>query len=194
MDQQIVETIVTGRYIKWYERKGYHVPTHIAQLWTIKNGKRVKNGTERRVANGTKIKVTVSDLPPKSNSLVRYVCDTCKKEVTLRWQDYRKKMSKSCKICAAKKGFKGGCQAYWAERLLTENPNAKCDISGETDKRFLELHHLLSKKLDGKDEEKNYVILSANYHTAFHRWVGTQKATTPEQYQEFKRLQFKTLQ
>lgn len=193
MDTQLVETVITGRYIKWYERKGYRIPTHLVQLWVNKNGQRVKNGTEKRVANGTRLMVSTLDLPPASNTKVEYICDTCGETFTVKWQDYRKKMSKSCKICAARKGFKGGCQDYWCDKLINDNPDAKCDISGETDKRFLELHHLLSPKLGGKNAEANYVVMSANYHTAFHRWVGTQKATTPEQYHEFKKMQIKSL-
>jgi hypothetical protein len=92
--------------------------------------------------------------------------------------------------CQAKKGFKGGCQDYWVDKLIINNPDAKCDISGETDKRFLELHHLLSRASGGKNEESNFVVLSANYHRAFHRWVGgTNVPCTPEQYYEFKELE-----
>ena len=81
-------------------------------------------------------------------------------------------MSESCRSCAAKKGFKGGCHSYWVAKLITNNLNAKCDISGETDKRFLVLHHLLSRKKGGKNTKNNYVVLSANYHTAFHNILG----------------------
>lgn len=185
-DLEKIEISVQGRYIKWYERKGYIVPTYAVQLWTWKNGKRIKNGIDRRVKLGTKILIDPADLPPSSNQWVQYVCDVCGQPFNTRWSVYRKKMSKSCRVCAAKKGFKGGCQDYWVDALIINNPDARCDISGETDRRFLELHHLLSKKLGGKNEKLNYVILSANYHTAFHRWVGTQKATTPEQYYQFK--------
>jgi DNA-directed RNA polymerase subunit RPC12/RpoP len=186
MDTQSVEVGLSGRYIKWYERRGYKVPTHAVQCWANKDGRRVKNGIEKRVKEGTKIVVSVKDLPPESNAKVEYVCETCGEKFKTQWKIYRKKMSGSCKSCAAKKGFKGGCQDYWFDRLIKNNPNAKCDISGISDKRFLQLHHLLSRKDGGKNIEENFMILSANLHTAFHRWAGGNKIATPEQYAEFR--------
>lgn len=85
-------------------------------------------------------------------------------------------------------GFKGGCHSYWVNALITNNPDAKCDISGETDKRFLVLHHLYSRDNKKEVNKDAYVVLSANYHMAFHVWNGgTNVSCTPEKYYEFKR-------
>lgn len=189
MNENLVEVMVNGQTMKWYRFRGYDIPVRTVQLYLTKDGIRRKHGIARRVANGTKILVKRQDLKPGSNQVLDFVCETCGKSFTTDWQSHKKKISNNCKSCQAKKGFKGGCQDYWSDKLINNNSDAKCDISGETDKRFLELYHLLSKKLGGKNEELNYVVLSANYHTAFHRWADTRKATTPEQYQMFKKQQ-----
>ena len=47
---------------------------------------------------------------------------------------------------------------------------------------------MLSRSIGGQNEESNYVILSANYHTAFHNWLGgTAVPSKPEDYLMFKR-------
>jgi len=183
----LIRVSVDTRHIKWYERKGYEVPKTKVQLWANINGKRVKNGIEYRVVRGTEILVKPEDLPPESNQYVSYRCETCGEVFKTQWKVYRKKMSKNCKACAAKKGFKGGCHSYWVEKLINNNPDAACDISGERDKRFLVLHHLLSRSLGGEDTEDNYVVLSANYHMAFHvSNGGTTAPCRPEHYHAFK--------
>lgn len=189
-NKEMVEVNLTGNTLSWYKSKGYTLPIREVQCWATKNGEKVKNGTKKRVAVGSKLLVRVEDLPPGSNTVLKLVCKTCGKNYTCRYSVFALKQSENCVSCQAKKGFKGGCQDYWVDKLITNNPDAKCDISGETDKRFLELHHLLSRSAGGKNEESNFVILSANYHRAFHRWVGgTNIPCYPEQYYKFKKLE-----
>ena len=186
---ETVEITVNNSQLRWYLERGYEIPTVLVQLWAKNaNGERIKNGVERRVARGTRIVVKHSDLPPMSNKRLVFTCESCGNEYTTTWGAYRDKKSRSCKSCVLANVKTTGCHSYWVYRLITNNPYAKCDISGETDKRFLVLHHLLSRRNGGKDEEENYVILSANYHLAFHNWNGGMNVpSTPDQYREFKK-------
>ncbi len=184
-----IEVVVNGTQIQWYRSKGYEIPMIKTQLYYIdKNGNRYKNGHKYRIRKGTKILVDVADLPPKSNQIVNYTCIVCGLNCTTTWQAFQKKHTPDkCRECK-KKEIKGtGCYTYWVDQLITKNEFAECDISGERDKRFLILHHLLSRKYCGKDEKSNYVVLSANYHLAFHNWNGGMSVPcTPDQYYKFK--------
>ena len=183
-----VEVTINGQTMGWYKSKGYDIPVKaVQQYYTNKQGKRIKNGFETRVVAGTKVIVKVADLPPKSNQQIELICEDCHKEYTTTYQFYKKKKTNKCGECQKKLLKNDGCHTYWVDKLITNNPDAKCDISGETDKRFLVLHHLLSSKKGGRNTEDNYVVLSANYHMAFHNTLGgTQNGCTPEQYYEFK--------
>lgn len=171
----------------WYRSRGYEIPSRPVQLYANRDGVRVKNGTRYRVERGARITVRVEDLMPASNIVLAFICKTCGNEFTTTWGAHQKKVSENCKFCQAKNGFKGGCHSYWVDRLIASAESPRCDISGESDKRFLELHHLLSRSMGGKNAEENYVVLSANYHRAFHNWMGGSNVpTTPEDYARFK--------
>ena len=178
--------------MKWYEDRGYEIPVREVQLYTTNSkGERIKNGVKTRVARGTSILVDVTDLPPKSNVDIHYTCLKCGKPYKLRYGVYvGKKDPNVCGPCS-KLSTKGtGSHGYWVDQLIVKNPKAACDISGETDKRFLVLHHLLSRSLGGKNLPENYVILSANYHMAFHVWNGgTNIPCNPEQYLKFREVE-----
>lgn len=179
---------VNNQTLRWYREKGYKIPTHTVQLWANVDGKRVKNGKETRVASGTEIDVFVRDLPPSSNVNIDLVCSDCSRAYTTTFGAYKRKHTDKCKACQKKETKNGGCHSYWVNKLITNNEHAKCDISGERDKRFLVLHHLNGRGERGENSEENYVILSANYHMAFHVSVGgTNVKCTKEQYEEFKR-------
>lgn len=188
---EMIEVSLNCSELSWYRDKGYHIPTTMVQLWaTNAKGERTKNGIKHRVAKGTKIMVKRSDLPPMSNRRLVFKCQACGGDYTTTWGAYRDKKTKDCKACVLARVKTTGCHSYWVDRLITNNPVARCDISGLTDKRFLVLHHLLSRSKGGKNVESNYVILSANYHMAFHVWNGgTNVPCTPEQYIEFKKLE-----
>lgn len=187
LKSETIQVTLDSQSIKWYRYKGYDIPIHKRQCFANKNGKRIKNGHKIGVKDGTKLLVKVNDLKPKSNVIICFICDTCKQEFTTTWQAHKSKISNNCRSCQAKNGFKGGCHDYWVSKLIVNNTKAQCDISGEKDKRFLVLHHLLNRKNGGKNEESNYVILSANYHLAFHTWNGGMNINcTADQYYEFK--------
>lgn len=173
--------------IRWYEQKGYIIPKRKVQLYYInKYGVRKKNGVALRVKKGTKILIDISDLAPCSNAGVPVICPNCGKHFKVRWRTYSDRKSDKCNDCV-KRTVIVGCHSYWVSKLITNNLDAKCDISKENDKRFLVLHHLRSRNKGGKNEKSNYVILSANYHMAFHNSLGgTSKGCTPKQYYKFK--------
>ena len=185
-----IEITINGTTAKWYSEKGYNIPKREVQLYyKNKKGEKSKNGKSNQCKNGTKILVKIEDLHSNSNQSITFVCEECKNDCTTSWGAYQNKKTNLCTSCQ-KKTIKtvGGCHGYWVDKLISSNHDACCDISGEPDKRFLILHHLLSTKIGGKDEKSNYVILSSNYHIAFHRWIGTQKTSTPDKYIKFKEL------
>ena len=189
MNYDEIEVTVNGTTLKWYTELGYTVPTHTVQLWAQLRGKRVKNGNKVRVAVGTKIVVKLKDLPPSSNQKITRICTSCSNKFTTTYGAYLKKEQSDRCISCAKKKIKGdGSHGYWVDKLIKNNQKAKCDISGEVDKRFLVLHHLDSRSNGGKNTPSNYVILSANYHLAFHTWNGGMNVLcTKEQYYEFRK-------
>jgi len=188
MNHDETEIVVQGRMAKWFRERGYDVPTQTTQLLATKNGKKVKNGQDVRIRNGTRIVVKIKDLPPASNTNITRLCTSCKKEFTTRYGAYlKKKESDRCDECSKKKIKGDGSHGYWVKKLIADNKTAACDISGEEDKRFLILHHLDSRSNGGRNNEENYVVLSANYHLAFHVWNGgTGIPCTMEQYVKFK--------
>lgn len=189
MGLEETEIVVTSNCVKWYIDKGYTIPTHEVQLWATIKGERVKNGKKFRVARGTKLTVKLKDLPPSSNTILSFICNECLHPFSTTYKAYRAKhLSDRCTSCAKKVIKDKGSNKYWKKLLIKNNPDAKCDISGETDKRFLILHHLLSVSNGGHNGKDNYVILSSNYHQAFHNHWMPSSATpcTPEDYYNFK--------
>ena len=191
LSDELVEVTVNNAQLRWYRDRGYTIPTTEVQLWAKNSaGQRTKNGVERRVVKGTKILVKRSDLPPSSNMRMQFECASCGNPFFTQWRSATEKKTEKCRACVLATVKDTGCHSYWVDRLITNNPDAACDISGEKDKRFLVLHHLLSRSSGGKDEESNYVILSANYHMAFHVWNGgTNVSCRPEDYWTFKSLE-----
>lgn len=184
-----IDIVINSTTIKWYEEKGYNIPKRKKQLYVNRNGVKYKNGIKTVYATGDKMNVKVEDLPPNSNAKVRYKCEECGEIFDIKWQTYQQKQTDYCVKCYNKIfNFKEGSDSYWYNKLIKNNPDAKCDISGETDKRFLCLHHLLSKSNGGKNTYDNYVILSHNYHMAFHHsFMGHSSIKcTPEDYYKFK--------
>lgn len=183
---------LSGSTFRWYKDKGYDIPTHVVQLWATVNGKKIKNGISERIKNGTEIEVLIDDLPPKSNVNVQLICPRCNKDYKTTFGAYKLKESNLCSTCVKKKIIGDGSHSYWVKTLIIENDNARCDISSESDKRFLVLHHLDSRSNGGRNIKENYVILSANYHMAFHNWNGgTNISCKKEDYIKFKEEEMK---
>jgi len=116
-----------------------------------------------------------------------------------------------CKICARSRTGKANAlelltakraagvmgKNYWRRKLLQEKVEGtpRCDISGEEDIRFLVIHHLSPRAKGGLERRDNVVIITANYHQAFHSECGGGDALcTPEQYYAFRKRERNRLQ
>lgn len=186
-----IEITLNSCDIQWFKNKGYLIPTEKVQLWA-KNaqGERIKNGMGERVRQGTKLVVRVDDLRPTSNRKVEWTCNNCNQTHKTTYYAFLRKKSTLCRKCYNTTQRNLDSQDYWVDQLIKKNEGAKCAISGETDKRFLVLHHLRSRSSGGENEESNYVVLTANWHLAFHRWMGGHNIPCREEdFYEFKQLQ-----
>lgn len=191
-----VEVTIAGNTVGWYISKGYNIPIRKVQNYYINNsGDKKKNGTKYSFEEGLKIKVKIEDLPKGSNKIINFICIECNKECSCIASTYiKKKVINRCKDCDILISNGARSHRYWINKLIIFNKEAKCDISGESDKRFLVLHHLKNKNDGGKNEESNYVILSANYHTAYHIWNGGFKIPcNSESYYKFKQKELENL-
>lgn len=184
-----------GPYLKHYEDLGYPIPWTKKQRYEIRhNGKIWKAGTYKTTGK-MKLLVKVDDLPKCSHYPVIYQCDKCGEKHTVGYNNYIrcKKETDLCVKCTRTKDF-ANAHETWVRKLIINNPDAKCDICGETDKRFLVLHHIDGRVNNKSNERDGYVILSANYHVAFHKFLGsTRVRSTKEKYKEFKQQELKSL-
>jgi len=183
----MIEIVLNNSELQWFKNKGYDIPVERVQLWVNKpDGTRIKNGIDYRIKAGTKLFVRVDDLPPSSNRQVEWTCECCGIEQSTTYYAFLRKKSRLCRVCFNTTQRNLDSHEYWVQQLIEKNPEAKCAISGESDKRFLVLHHLTSRSKGGKNCKENYVILTANWHLAFHRWMGgTNKPCTPEHFVAF---------
>jgi len=99
-----VEIPINGNRSYW-EDLGYEVPT-IRDYWG-----------RRSVKRGTKIKVKVGDLPPKSRTKVRRKCDNCGKIDEVHWYAYRD----FCLKCSNKLFPKKGYSLEEVQKIFEEN-------------------------------------------------------------------------
>lgn len=189
-------TLNSPKVCGYFEAKGYTIPTERYHRGTNRVGKNM--GYRTRYILGTELEIKVSDLTDGSHYRINYTCDECGKEGSTLYNLYVKRVNNDkdhCHECSSRKngklngnrsGHKGG-KHYWKLKLL-KDPLARCDLSGCGDSRFLVVHHLTPRSQGGSDELDNLVVLTANYHTAFHRWVGGNGGeASPELYLEFKR-------
>lgn len=181
----------------YFESKGYEIPTERYHRGMNRAGKNM--GYRTRYVLGSLIEVKVSDLTPGSHYRVTYTCDTCGVERSTLYNLYLKRQqsegSDRCPTCAKRvtgrnNGVSHRTGDYGKNSLrlkLLAAPDVVCDISGEPDKRFLVVHHLIPRSRGGQNTVDNMVVLTANYHTAFHRSLGGNGGECgPEQYYEFR--------
>lgn len=174
------QILVTGKTLRWYKSKGYTTP-------------------DKFPVNGFKTLVSSLDLTPGSCLKVTIKCPECGILFKIPRYKLNKRKSPYCKICLHKvpRLIEGEYQDIrsWTKRLIDSNNSAKCDICGETDKRFLQLHHLTPIAAGGRNIESNLVILSANYHSAFHNHYknGVVDTATPEDYYAFREQELRLL-
>ena len=97
-----VEVELHGKTINYYDALGYNIP-RTEKIVYDKNGhikKRIKT-----VSKGTKIKVSINDLPPYSNLEVDVKCDKCGKQYRMIYENYTNKNYDGkiyCIACACK--------------------------------------------------------------------------------------------
>jgi hypothetical protein len=174
--EPITSVMVHHRNAPWYLLKGYRIPE--------------SRHYPGRPSTGFALEVKTEDIYPGSLQRVDVLCEKCGEVYNLRWREYLAKQSNTCIKC---RSHPDNCHSheYWLKRLIGDAELPACDISGETDKRFLVLHHKMARSNGGANEETNYVVLSANYHEAFHRSIGTKSRATPEDYEAFKVAELK---
>lgn len=94
---QEVEVNVQGRNKSYYKKRGYIIP------------ERIKSKGRLTTPVGTKITVSVVDLPQNSNVEVSCLCDKCLTTTTMNWSKYTKQMKEYnkcyCTSCSREKGW-----------------------------------------------------------------------------------------
>lgn len=118
-----VMATASGRNLPFFRDKGYEVPTYVDKKGRVS------------VKKGTKIEVSVFDLPPSSNVKIEYICDDCgaKKAVgahTLFYREnsqYQKTGETVCSSCANKRmsGRSSGQYKHGNTRYCEYRYNAK---------------------------------------------------------------------
>jgi len=100
LKSQTVEVTLNNYTLSYYKSKGYNIPTDGVQTYYIHNNKRIKNGIKTRIRTGTKIQVSVLDLPRHSEQLIELVCDKCEKSHTIKYRYYKegKHLCQKCKV------------------------------------------------------------------------------------------------
>lgn len=91
-----VFVIVNGRNCKYYEGLGYDIPKYIDCCF------------RKSIKRGTKIKVKVTDLMPKSKSLVLRKCDCCGEVSEVSFYQYRDVCSKCSSSGKMNKRWRNG--------------------------------------------------------------------------------------
>lgn len=85
--QKSIYITLNSRHINYFEKLGYNIPKYIDKQNRL------------LVKKGTKIKIKVSDLPPRSNIKVLYKCDKCGKLLKVVYNNLYKKSQHLCTSC-----------------------------------------------------------------------------------------------
>ena len=194
--------------INYYDALGYNIP-RTEKIVYDKNGhikKRIKT-----VSKGTKIKVSINDLPPYSNLEVDVKCDKCGKQYRMIYENYTNKNYDGkiyCIACACKIFNSGEKNPNWKpcksneERELQRSypeyhdfikkvmarDNYICQITGQKGYKLV-VHHLNGYNWDKENRTNidNGITLSENIHLEFHKKYGY-GYNTKEQFIDFVNL------
>lgn len=208
LDQTTTVKLNSPKICGYFTDLGYKIPTTSYQRFR-KNGK--PTGYRTRYVLGATLTVRTEHLSPGSHYRITYTCDSCGKRCSTLYNLYMSSPNEEdlCIICArSKSGLsnsienlqtkrKSGVMGknFWRKKLLHGSEDVCCDICGETDKRFLVIHHLTPRSKGGLEHRDNVVVLSANYHQAFHAECGgNDSVCTPEQYYAFRKRERNRLQ
>ena len=180
-----VKVRVDGRNRKYYEKKGYCIPTYIN-----------KDGREK-VKKGTEIEVDVFDLPLGSMAKIEVRCDGCGKQKHISYFDYVNRKHKEndgyyCVKCVHTIFNSGENNHNYNENLSDEYRNheriyneyfdflnsVKAKYNGRcviccSNKNTI-VHHLDSytANKDKRTDINNGIVLCEECHKAFHRKYG----------------------
>ena len=190
-----LEISVNSRTIKYYEKLGYEIPTHI-----------VKNKV--KFIRGEKILVYVKDLPYGSNMKIKVKCDNenCGKEYEMKYYDYNRynhngkiychkcaskifksdKNNKKIKTTNNKKEINRNCSEYieFVKKVLARD-NYTCQCCGKK-QGDMEVHHLDGYNwcIERRTDETNGITLCKTCHKNFHFNYGSGN-NTKEQFEEW---------
>ena len=89
--EKVVSVKVNATTIKYWQDKGYTIPTHIDSKGRIKQFKR----------GVTRLSVKVDELPPKSNVIITAKCNKCLKKRKIQYCQYTK-LCWSCNLNSQK--------------------------------------------------------------------------------------------
>ena len=190
-----LEVSVNSKTIKYYEKLGYEIPTHIVK------GK-------IRFIRGEKILINVKDLPFGSNIKIKVKCDNenCGKEYEMKYQDYNRynhngkiychkcaskifksdKNNKKIKRTNNKKEINRNCSEYieFVKKVLARD-NYTCQCCGKK-QGDIEAHHLDGYNwcIERRTDETNGITLCETCHKNFHLHYG-RGDNTKEQFEEW---------
>ncbi len=200
-EKMVTITVASPKKAGNLERKGYAFPTERIQ----KTRYGFPSGWRTKYILPHTLDVRLADLPPGAAYRVSFTCADCGGNFSTKICFYNKRTTEFCRDCATKRlvyrkesvkipfGTRG--KHYWKKALIQDSVVAACDISNETDKRFLCVHHLKPRHLGGKEERDNVVVITANYHQAYHQEMGNNQSeqVNKESYLAFKARELQKL-
>lgn len=184
---------------KYYESLGYTIPRY----YNIQN-------RDYMVKRGTKIIVSVKDLPKGSNIKIETICDFCGRHKMMQYNTYTRYNHNGknyCQKCYAKLFHSGDKCPAWNPLLTKEDrihdrnypsykifikkvlarDNYTCQCCGDKNTNHdIVVHHLNSYNWfkDGRTDETNAITLCNTCHSNFHATYGNGN-NTKEQFEEW---------
>lgn len=186
---------INSSNVKYYENLGYIIPKHL------------DSHKKMRYKNGTKINVKIDDLQHGSGVKLDAMCDNCRKEYIISYNNYVRSNHNGktyCRLCAIKlfntaensssykkyitkeeRELKRNYQEYhdFVKRVLNRD-NFTCKCCGKS-KQYMEVHHLDGYNwcIEKRTNETNGITLCKKCHSNFHAIYGNGDNTKEQFYQ-----------
>lgn len=201
-EKKVTITVASPKKAGNLERRGYVFPTERVQR-TRSDGS--PYGWRLKYILPHTLEVKLSDLPKWAHYRVDFTCADCGNTFSTAIAFYNSRKTDFCRDCFAKRlvytkdsvtmpfGTRG--RDYWKRTLIDEAVSPCCEISGNTDRRFLVIHHLMPTGKGGPETFDNVVIITANYHQAYHKEMGNNQSArvNKESYLAFKARELQKL-